>query len=117
MKRITIVDDDPAILDAFRRHLERAGYAVTIYPNGDPLLLDDFPLPDLLLLDKQLSGADGLDICRYLKDRERTKALPVIMMSASQHTQALARLAGADDFLEKPFRFSELLDLLQRYIP
>ncbi|MDF2191207.1 response regulator [Paraflavitalea sp. CAU 1676] len=117
MKRIVIVDDDPAILDAFSRMLQNAGYEVTVYANGQPLLADDFPLPDLLILDKQLSGADGLDICRYLKHRERTKELPVIVLSASPHIQILAMQAGANGFLEKPFRYRDLLNLLERHLP
>ena len=117
MKKIMIVDDDAAIQDAVCRHLEKAGYSVTVYPNGQLLLTDNFDIPDLLLLDKQLSGADGLDICRSLKHRKRTRLLPVIILSASPHVHQPALQAGADDFLEKPFRFKDLLSLLKRHIP
>lgn len=116
MKKIIIVDDDPAIQDAYCRMLQKDGYYVTVYANGQPLLMDDFVPPDLLILDKQLSGADGLDICRYLKHRESTKQLPVIMLSASPHIESLAMQAGADGFLEKPFRYQDLMELLQRHI-
>ena len=117
MKRVIIVDDDPAIQDAFRLILERAGYAVTVYHNGTALLEGDFTPPDLIILDKQLSGADGLDICRILKQREATKHIPVIMLSASPYIQWPAREAGADDFLEKPFKLKELMEMIQKYVP
>ena len=67
MKRIIIVDDDPAIQDAFRLILERTDYSVTVYSNGQALLEGNFTLPDLVILDKQLSGADGLAVCRALR--------------------------------------------------
>lgn len=111
-----LVDDDPAILDAFSMVLEKAGYVIKAYPNGHLLLTDDFELPDVLILDKQLSGADGLDICRVLKSRQRTKDLPVIMLSASPYVREQALKAGANDFLEKPFRFIELLNLLKQHL-
>lgn len=116
MKHILIVDDDPGIQDAFRLILERAGYAVTVYDNGNPLFQDDFTPPDIFILDKQLSGADGLDICRLLKQRELTQHIPVIMLSASPHIYQLAKDAGADDFLEKPFKLKELLEMIKQYV-
>lgn len=115
MKQIIIVDDDPAIQDAFRLILERAGYAVTVYNNGSPLLRDDFITPSLIILDRQLSGADGLDVCRILKRRAATKEVPIIMLSASPYIQRLALEAGANDFLEKPFKLKELMQLVEKY--
>jgi DNA-binding response OmpR family regulator len=117
MKRIIIVDDDPAIQDVFRLIFQRAGYEVMGYPNGDSLLQGDFMMPDVIILDKQLSGADGLDICRVLKQRETTKEIPIIMLSASPHVQQLALQAGADGFLEKPFALKDLLDKVGQYMP
>jgi CheY-like chemotaxis protein len=116
MKHIIMVDDDPAIRDAFGLIMERAGYTVTAFTNGSPLLGDDLVLPDLIVLDKQLSGADGLEICRVLKQRAATRHVPIIMLSASPHIQRLAKEAGAEDFLEKPFTLKDLLEMVKRYI-
>jgi DNA-binding response OmpR family regulator len=116
MKHLVIVDDDPAMQDAFNLIFERAGYAVTIYANGNALLHASFPLPDAILLDRQLSGADGIDICRTLKQRAKTKNIPIIMLSASPHVEQLALQAGADDFVEKPFKLKELLQMVERLI-
>lgn len=115
-KRIIITDDDPAVQDAFRLILERAGYDVEIFANGQPLLSGDFVRPDLIILDRQLSGVDGLDICRHLKGEEDTRNIPVIMLSASPHIDRMARAAGADDFIEKPFRMRHLLDAVSRHL-
>jgi DNA-binding response OmpR family regulator len=116
-RNITLVDDDPAIQDAVRIILERAGFAVTGFTNGDPLLDGDFALPDLFILDKQLPGVDGLDICRHLKALDETKGVPVLILSASPHVEQLAAAAAADGFLEKPFRMKDLLDTVARLLP
>jgi DNA-binding response OmpR family regulator len=115
MKKIIVVDDDPAIQDAFRLIFTRAGYQVTVYSNGQALLTGNFEHPDILILDKQLSGADGLDICRLLKQKAETKHIPIIMLSASPHIQRLFKAAGANDFLEKPFKLKDLLDIVKKY--
>jgi DNA-binding response OmpR family regulator len=115
-KRIIITDDDPGIQDIARLIFERAGYNVTIYSNGDPLLSNSFEVPHLFILDKQLSGVDGLDVCRFLKDQDITRDIPVIMLSASPHIDRLAKMAGADDFLEKPFKMRELREIVARCI-
>jgi CheY-like chemotaxis protein len=104
------------IRDITRLVLERAGYTVTVYPNGEPLLETEYELPDLYLLDKQLSGIDGLEVCRYLKQQEKTKHIPVIMLSASPHISTLYIEAGANDFLEKPFSTKQLRDMTAKYM-
>lgn len=109
-KKIIIADDDPGIQDIFRIIFEKAGYVTTIFSNGLNLLRNNYELPDIFLLDKQLSGFDGLEICRYLKSRTETKFIPVIMISATPGIRELAKEAGADDFLEKPFIMTQLLN-------
>jgi DNA-binding response OmpR family regulator len=116
MKSIIIAEDDPSILDATTLILEQAGYKVSGYADGEPLLNNEFEKPDLFLLDKQLSGVDGLDICIFLKAQARTMDVPVIMLSASPQIGKLAIAAGADDFLEKPFRMHDLRAMVARHI-
>lgn len=116
MNRIIIADDDQGMRDIFQIILKRAGYLVTLYSEGDILLTNDFELPDLFILDKQLSGLDGLDVCRFLKSQESTKNIPVIIISASPYVAQLATAAGADDFIEKPFKTKELLAMAEKYI-
>jgi DNA-binding response OmpR family regulator len=109
-KKIIIADDDPGIQDILRIIFEKAGYITTIFSNGLNILKNNYERPDIFLLDRQLSGSDGLEICRYLKSRPETKFIPVIMISATPGIKELAKEAGADDFLEKPFVMTHLLN-------
>ncbi|MES2704203.1 MAG: response regulator [Bacteroidota bacterium] len=116
MKHIVLVEDDAGIQDAAKTILERAGYRVTLYANGDALLEGAAELADLYILDKQLAGVDGLDICRYLKGQPATMHIPVIMLSASPQIMSTAKAAGADAALEKPFKLKELRELVKAHI-
>jgi len=114
-KRILIADDDASLRDIFSIIFQSAGYAIEIKANGNDLLNDNYVIPDLFLIDKQLSGLDGLNICKYLKSRSRTSHIPVIIVSATPDIAALALGAGADDYLEKPFPVSALLDKVAQH--
>ena len=116
MKQIIIADDDPGIRDIFEIILKRAGYMVTVYSSGEILMANNFKVPDMFILDKQLSGVDGLEVCRFLKGQESTKNIPVIIISASPYVAGSAVKAGADEFVEKPFRTKALLELLSKYL-
>ena len=115
-KKILVTDDDPGIGDILKIIFETAGYNVQLITNGDDLLNDQFEIPDLFLLDKQLSGVDGIDICRYLKGQKTTSHLPVIMISANPNIGKLSEEAGADAYIEKPFEVKYLLEMVKRYI-
>ena len=108
MKKIIIVDDDVALLDAVKLIFSPALYRVTVLSNGSSILDGNYELPDLFILDKQLSGEDGLDICRYLKSHEITRQIPVIMISANPNIVRLAKAAGAEAAIEKPFKMKDL---------
>ena len=115
-KRILVTEDDPGAQDIFKIVFEKAGYDVLVNDDGRALLENNFDNPNLFLLDKQLPGVDGLDICKYLKSREDTKNIPVIMVSASPGIANMAKSAGADDCLEKPFHLKELLATVKKYV-
>jgi CheY-like chemotaxis protein len=116
MKQIIIADDDPGIRDIFELILKRAGYEVTTYSNGEALLNNEFEPPDLFIVDKQLSGVDGLKVCEYLKSSESTRNIPVILISASPYVAKLANEAGADGFIEKPFKTKTLIELMEKHL-
>jgi DNA-binding response OmpR family regulator len=63
-----------------------------------------------------MSGSDGRDICRELKHRLDTRAIPIIMISASRDIERSAYEAGADDFLAKPFEIDDLLGKIKRLL-
>jgi len=115
-KHIVITDDDTSIQDASRLILERAGYQITVFSNGGPLRTNAYERPDLFILDMQLQEENGLEICRFLKEQESTKGIPVIMVSASLNVAQQAASAGADGFLEKPFKMAALREIVARHI-
>lgn len=117
MKNILIVDDDTAIQDLFKLIFEKRGFHVTIESNPQNILKGNFELPDIFLLDRQLSGTDGLILCSYLKNSSVTRHIPVIMISASPDIAALSKSAGADNFVEKPFNIKDLVDMINSLIP
>jgi DNA-binding response OmpR family regulator len=116
LKTIMIADDDPGILDAIEIMLEFEGYQVRSMQNGAALLTMENSFPDLLLLDIWMSGTDGRDICRHLKQRADTCKIPIVLISASKDIENSAIEAGADDFLAKPFEMDDLLKKIERHI-
>jgi len=116
MKKILVTEDDPGLQEIYKIILEKAGYMVTILPSGRDILNNHYQLPDLFVLDKQLSGMDGLDICKYLKSQQATKNVPVIIISATTDIQNLVKEAGADAFIEKPFDKKHLLQVVAENI-
>jgi CheY-like chemotaxis protein len=113
MKNVMIIEDDPAILDVLGMLFTRDGYKTALYANGNFVLEGAFDIPDLFIIDKQLSGIDGLDICKHLKGWPPTSHLPIIILSATPHLQEQVKLAGADVFLEKPFSNNNLLQIAE----
>ncbi|MDN5285859.1 MAG: response regulator [Mucilaginibacter sp.] len=111
-----IADDDPGIVDAVEIILDFEGYQVSSTVNGATLLDMQTGFPDLLLLDIWMSGFDGRDICRELKQKKNTQGIPIIMISASRDIERSAYEAGADDFLAKPFDINELLSKIRNLL-
>lgn len=115
-KKILITDDDEGVQDIFKLIFERAGYDVAIYGEAMSILENNYTSPDLFVLDRQLSGQDGLMVCRFLKSQSSTKDIPVIIVSATPGIGKMAREAGADDFIEKPFQIKDLLSIVSKWI-
>lgn len=115
-KRILVADDDPGIGDMLQIMLEDAGYEVEIEVNGQAVQQMIEPFPDLLILDIRLSGTDGRTICEQLKRQPATRYIPIILLSAHKDTQQIAREAGADAFLMKPFEMADLLAFVAQYV-
>jgi two-component system OmpR family response regulator len=108
--RLLLVEDDAAIADTLRLHLAQAGLDLhheADGPGGRAAIARG--RWDLVLLDLMLPGADGLDLCREL--RQRQPEVPVIMLSArgSETQRVLGLELGADDYLPKPFEPRELV--------
>jgi len=110
--RVLVVEDDSSNRALLHALLRREGYEVDAAANGPDGLraVRDDP-PDLLLLDIEMPGMNGLDVCRTLRADPATIALPIILLTGRTETKdVVAGLdAGADDFLRKPFERAELL--------
>ena len=112
---ILVVDDERAVRDSLRRALELEGYRVELAEDGEEALrrLELEPLPDAVILDVLMPGADGLEVCRRL--RGAGNDVPMLMLTARAEIDSrVAGLdAGADDYLSKPFALAELLARLR----
>jgi two-component system alkaline phosphatase synthesis response regulator PhoP len=106
---ILVVDDEPKIVKLARDYLENAGYGVLATGDGrTALAIARSEKPDLVVLDLNLPGMDGLDVCRQLR---RESDVPIIMLTARiEETDRLIGLEiGADDYITKPFSPRELV--------
>ena len=106
---ILLVDDERAIVEPLRYHLEREGYAVIVARDGEEALgRARADRPDLIVLDLMLPKIDGWEVCRILRQESTT---PIIMLTArdEEPSKVLGLNLGADDYLTKPFSFQELL--------
>jgi DNA-binding response OmpR family regulator len=106
--RILIVEDEPRFLRVLHLALSSHGYEVTDAADGRQAL-DAIAneAPDLIVLDWQMPGMDGLQTCRLLR---LSSAMPVIMISGNRsNSHEVALNAGANDYLAKPFSINDLL--------
>jgi two-component system phosphate regulon response regulator PhoB len=105
-ERILVVDDEEDILELVRFHLSREGYQLALAASGEEALKkagrEAF---DLIVLDLMLPGLDGLEVAKALKTDARTKAMPIIMLTAKgEDADIVTGLEiGADDYITKPF--------------
>jgi DNA-binding response OmpR family regulator len=115
-ERIVVVEDDKDIQYLLKDTLSKAGYEVEVLPDGDSLLAKNTSAADLYLLDVNLPGINGFELCRLLKLNSLTKDIPVIMLSAFPGLESVASRYQADDSLEKPFNFNNLIGLITKHI-
>jgi DNA-binding response OmpR family regulator len=115
-KHIVMVDDESEILDAVCEYLSGEGFSARGVLTGEELF--DYlkkKTPDLIILDRNLPGINGFEICKKLKESERLSMIPVIMLSA--RGEVIDRVdglnIGADDYLAKPVDLSELKARIQ----
>lgn len=105
-EKILVVEDDRDILELMTYNLEKEGYVVATAMAGEEALkkISQFD-PDLILLDLMLPGIDGMEICRQLKQQEKTRGIPIIFVTAkSEESDVITGLEiGAEDYLAKPF--------------
>ncbi len=109
MKKILVVDDENQIVKVLKAYLERAGFEVITAGDGpSALAIFQRERPDFLILDLNLPGMDGLDVCRAVR---RTSNVPILMLTARvEEADRLEGLElGADDYVVKPFSPREVV--------
>jgi two-component system, OmpR family, phosphate regulon response regulator PhoB len=110
--RILIIEDERGLVQTLSWYFNREGYETLVAHDGaEGLRKAQTHLPDLILLDVMLPGADGLTVCRELRAGEKTRDTPIIMMTAkSEEADQIEGFAkGADDYVTKPFNNKILL--------
>ena len=112
MRRALIVEDDPDIVELVSLYLSKEGFAVESVGDGrEALPRVRSGRYDLLILDLQLPGADGLTICAEVRGARATRDIPVVMLTArgDEADRVVGREMGADDYVVKPFSPKELV--------
>jgi two-component system phosphate regulon response regulator PhoB len=114
--RILIVEDDPGSRWALGALFKRLGYhCVTAADGNEGLTLVDAFRPQIILTDMMMPGMDGLEFIRRLKADDRTRSIPVLMLTADATGlgESAARAAGCDGLLSKPIVMAELVSRIQ----
>ncbi len=109
---VLVVEDEPAQREILTYNLEAEGFRVATADNGeDALIMVSEEMPDLIVLDWMLPNVSGIEVCRRLKTRSDTRAVPIIMLSArSEEVDRVRGLeTGADDYVVKPYSVVELM--------
>jgi two-component system phosphate regulon response regulator PhoB len=107
-----VIEDEKALADLVAYNLRREGYEVTTAADGrDGLQKVEAMLPDAILLDLMLPGMKGEDVCKAIRAGERTRNVPILMLTAkSEETdQVVGFSLGADDYVTKPFSVKVLV--------
>lgn len=109
---VLLVEDEPAQREVLSYNLEADGFRVLTADNGEEALMmvEETP-PDIIVLDWMMPNVSGIEVCRQLKTRSATRAIPIIMLSArSEEVDRVRGLeTGADDYVIKPYSMVELM--------
>ncbi len=109
---VLLVEDEPAQREVLAYNLEAEGFRVIRAEDGEEgLMLVDEENPDLIILDWMMPNLSGIEVCRRLKTRTDTRAIPILMLSArSEDVDKVRGLeTGADDYIVKPYSVIELM--------
>ena len=124
LPRVLVVEDEPSIAELIAVNLRHNGFSPTVVYDGAAAQREvDAVLPDLILLDWMLPGESGASLARQWRKNDRTKTVPIIMLTArSDESDKIQGLdAGADDYITKPFSTQEMLarirSLMRRRAP
>lgn len=116
---VLVVEDEKAISDLVSFHLEQSGYEPLVAGDGRRAFeITTDRLPSLIILDLMLPDMDGLEILKHFRSQERTRRLPIILLTAraEEADRVLGLEIGADDYVVKPFSPRELMLRVEKLI-
>lgn len=119
LPRILVADDDNFLAHLIRQTLEEAGYRVFIARDGsDAVARADYELPDLLILDVNMPRMSGIEALKQIRQQPAHRTTPAMMLTAARDELSVraAILAGATDFLAKPFQPDILVRRVQKHL-
>jgi two-component system phosphate regulon response regulator PhoB len=108
---VLVVEDEDSLATLLQYNLQKEGYEVSLAGDGEEaLLMVEERLPDLIVLDWMLPKVSGIEVCRRLRQRNETRNVPVVMLTArGEESDRVRGLdTGADDYVVKPFSMTEL---------
>jgi PleD family two-component response regulator len=117
--RILFIDDEPEILKAVKFYLEDEDFEVHIAEEGNRAIeLAESIQPDLIILDVMMPVMDGIQVCRLLRSRTRTRLIPIIFLTARESVEDKIKglEAGGVDYITKPFNNQELMARVKAHI-
>ena len=116
MKKILVVDDDPAIRMLLADYLRNFGHEVVESDSGQSCLNElDNALPDIVLLDLQMPDMTGNQVLKEIRSNENLESLPIVMLSANEESHAVKDQEGvtADRYVQKPFDLKGILKIIE----
>ncbi len=119
LHKILIADDEHNIRHILDFSLNAEGFSVVSATDGaEAHTLAIKERPDLIILDRMMPGQDGIETCRQLKADDRTKHIPVILLTAkaSRQDREEGKAAGADDYITKPFSPQKVIKTVQGFL-
>ncbi|MDB5025129.1 MAG: response regulator [Mucilaginibacter sp.] len=115
-KRVLVIEDEPVIAEMVNIILQADGYKViSLSDFGNFKVKVRASHADVVLLDINLAGFNGRDICEYIKSQSDLKHIPVIILSANNAIQKIQEESGADDFIKKPFDLDYFINKIHSY--
>lgn len=107
--RIYIAEEDKVLQKSLFNVLQKHGFDVRVFDSGYPLveMMDNWP--DAFVIDIELPGINGLEVCKWLKSHESSRHIPVIFLSGDPYLKIIAASSHADDYIEKPVSCSKLI--------
>lgn len=118
VKRILVFDDDPGVFDILRYILEEKGWEVISSDHCNDVVgkVEKFK-PSIIMMDNNIPNAGGIVATQTIKKHQELKHIPVIFFTGSENVKSLAKQAGADAWLAKPFGIENLYEVIEKLLP